>query len=61
MKDLFIRIFTLIAALFTSRQWGKTEVKKDQAETNVKDLKEDAKIDAEPYVDNPLSRMRRKK
>ena len=35
--------------------------KKEQAEKNVRDLKADAKIDSQPYVDNPLSWMRRKK
>ena len=61
IKDLILRVLAFLAAMFTAKQLGKTEARKEQAEENVKELKEDAKIDSQPYVSNPLERMRRKK
>ena len=61
IKDIILRIFAFVATLFTAKQLGKAEAKKENAEKIAKERDEDAKIGSGAFVDNPLSRMRRKK
>lgn len=61
IKELILRIFALIASLFTAKQLGKSEANKKHAEEIAKERDEDAKIDSQPFVDKPLGRMRKRK
>ena len=61
MKALIASFFAVIASLFSAKKWGEAVADKEIAEKVAEDVKEDAKISSKPFIDNPFSRMRRKK
>ena len=54
-------IILAIISNFISYKAGQLKTKNSIAEDNLKAREEDAKITSNPYVDNPLSRMRNNK
>jgi len=61
LKAFFLKILGFIASLITmvltSRKWGESKEKINQADAIIKGRKDDSDIDAEPDVSNPFSRM----
>lgn len=57
MKDLIARFFMFLASMFTAKQLGKTEARKEHAEKIAEERNEDANIASEPFVDDPVNLM----
>ena len=61
MTVIVVSIVVIILFGIVSLQLGVAKTKKNLAEKQAKESKEDADISSKPYISNPFSKMRNKK
>lgn len=64
ISSFLLKVLGIVVIVFSFWKWGQSSALKNEAEEKLKEVLEDNKrneeIDSQPFVDHPMSKMRKK-